>query len=173
MPRSLAEGHRRVMILTEKPSNPAAPTTTELNGGINGSAGVSAKILDSDWTFGATDSDKVAEKSLADVNNVNALGSSNLQAGMTIFREFDASTGAPDPTGDALWTATSAKGTTLYVYEREDGQLATDAVGSGDILTGMAVLTDEPQKPSDSGGYIKRRIPMEPQEYYGNSCTVA
>jgi hypothetical protein len=40
-----------------------------------------------------TDSDKVQEKSLADVNNVNALGASNYDAGMTIFRYFDTVTG--------------------------------------------------------------------------------
>ena len=38
---------------------------------------------------GYTDSDKVAEKALADINNVNALGSSNAQCAFTIFRFFD------------------------------------------------------------------------------------
>lgn len=161
--RSLADGHRKVAILTSSPSNPSAPTTTELNAGID----ATSRILAADWTFGAADSDKVQEKSLADVNNVNALGASNYQAGATIFRYFDTVTGAPDATGDALWTATKSKGTTLYIYERESGKLATAAWASADIVFGLQVLTDEPQKPSDTGGYIKRRIPMEPQTAYG------
>jgi len=161
--RSLADGHRKVAILTAAPSNPLAPTTTELNAGID----ATPRILAADWTFGMTDSDKVQEKSLADINNINALGASNAQAGATIFRYFDTVTGAPDPTGDALWTATKTKGATLYVYERESGKLATAAWASSDIVFGMQVLTDEPQKPSDTGGYIKRRIPMEPQTIYG------
>lgn len=161
--KSLAEGHRKVAILTVAPSNPLAPTTTELNAGID----ATSRILAADWTFGATDSDKVAEKSLADINNVNALGASNLQAGATIFRFYDTVTGQPDATGDALFTATKTKGATLYIYERESGKVATAAWASTDPVLGMQVLTDEPQKPSDNGGYIKRRIPMEPQTYYG------
>lgn len=161
--RSLADGHTKVAILTAAPSNPSAPTVAELNAGID----ATSRILAADWTFGATDSDKVQEKSLADINNVNALGASNFQAGMTIFRYFDTVTGAPDPTGDALWTATKSKGATLYVYERQTGKLATAAWASADIIFGMQTLTDEPQKPGDTGGYIKRRVPMEPQTNYG------
>jgi hypothetical protein len=161
--RSLADGHRKVAILSTAPANPLAPTTTELNAGIDGTS----RILAADWTFSATDSDKVQEKSLADINNVNALGASNFDAGMTIFRYYDTVTGLPDATGDALWTATKTKGATLYVYERESGKLATAAWATGDTVFGMQLLTDEPQKPGDTGGYIKRRIPMEPQTNYG------
>lgn len=161
--KSLAEGHRRVAILTTQPSNVNAPTTTELNAGIDGTT----RILASDFVFGMVDSDKVQEKSLADVNNVNALGSSNAQAGMTIFRYYDTSTGAPDPTGDALFTATKTKGTTLWIYERITGKLATAAWASTDQIFGMQVLTDEPQEPGDNGGYIKKRIPLEPQTVMG------
>jgi hypothetical protein len=161
--RSLADGHRKVAILTTAPANPNAPTVAELNAGIDGTS----RILAADWTFGMVDSDKVQEKSLADINNINALGASNATAGMTIFRYYDTTTGAPDPTGDALWTATKTKGATLYVYERESGKLATAAWATSDIAFGMQVLNDEPQKPGDTGGYIKRRIPMEPQTIYG------
>jgi hypothetical protein len=161
--KSLAEGHRKVAVLTTAPSNPNAPTTTELNAGID----ASGKILASDFVFGMTDSDKIQEKSLVDVNNINALGSSNAQAGMTIFRSYDTSTGAPDATTDALFTATKTKGTTLYMYERLTGKLAAAAWASGDQIFGMTVLTDEPQEPSDNGGYIKKRIPLEPQAIQG------
>lgn len=165
MPKSLAQGHRKVAILTTPPSNPLSPTAAELTAGID----ASARILDSDWTFGATDSDKVQEKSLVDLNNVNAISAGNLQAGMSIFRFFDAVTGAPDVVGDSLYTATKAKGTTLYIYERETGKVATAAWATGDeISMGMQVITDAPQKPQGSDGYIKRRIPLEPQAGYPN-----
>lgn len=165
MPKSLADGHRKVAILTTAPGNPSAPTVAELNAGID----ASCRILASDWTFGATDSDKVAEKALCDVNNVNALGASNFAAAMTIFRYFNAGTGVADPTEDSLFTATKTKGTTLYIYERETGKLATAAWAAADVIDiGMQVQTDVPQKPSDAGGYIKKRIPMEPQAAYLN-----
>jgi hypothetical protein len=161
--RSLALGHRKVAVLTTAPANPLAPTTTELNAGIDGTT----RIMADDWVFGATDSDKVQEKSLADVNNINALGASNYDAAMTIFRYFDTVTGQPDATGDALFTATKTKGTLLYIYERETGKLATAAWASTDPVFGMQVLTDDPQKPGSGDGYVKRRIPMEPQTAYG------
>jgi hypothetical protein len=161
--RSLADGHTKVAVLTTAPSNPLAPTTTELNAGID----ATSRILASDWVFGATDSDKVQEKSLADINNINALGASNLDAGMTIFRYYDTVTGQPDATGDALFTACRTKGSTLYIYERQSGKLATAAWASTDPVFGMQVLTDEPQKPGDTGGYVKRRIALEPQTSYG------
>lgn len=169
MPKSLAEGHRKVAILTTAPANPSAPTLAELNAGIQ----ASSRILADDWVFGATDSDKVSEKALDSTDNVNALGASNYQAAMSIWRYFNSGTGMPDPTEDALWTATKVKGTTLYVYERESGKLATAAWAASDELMGMQVLTDSPQKPSNMGGFVKRRIPMEPQAGYPNIAAAA
>lgn len=163
--KSLAEGHRRVAILTVPPSNPMSVTTTELNAGIY----ASKLIVASDWSFGLTDSDKVAEKALEDINNANALGASNAQCAFTIFRFFDSVTGLVDPTTDALFTACKVKGTTLYVYERESGKLATAAFASTDELLGMQVLTDSWGK-LDAGGYIKRRVPTEPQALYVNAA---
>lgn len=160
MPKSLADGHVKVAILTSEPANPEAPTVAELNAGIS----AACRILASDWNFSAADSDKVAEKALCDTNNVNALGASNFVAGMTIFRYFNASTGVADPTEDALWTAAKTKGTQLWIYVRETGKLETAAwAASDEIAIGGEVLVDEPQMPQNAGGYIKRRIPLEPQ----------
>ncbi|MBA2952110.1 hypothetical protein GON03_19025 [Nocardioides sp. MAH-18] len=165
MPKSLADGHIKLAILTTAPANAAAPTIAELNAGIN----AAARVLSSDFQWSPTDSDKVAEKALADINNVNALAASNFQAGMTIFRFFNASTGVADPTEDSLFTATKVKGTTLWIYARKTGKLETAAWASGDeIYLGGSVLTDLPQEPSDMGGYIKKRIPLEPQQMYPN-----
>lgn len=165
MPKSLADGHTKIAILTTKPSNPAAPTVGELNAGIN----AAARILASDWTFSPTDSDKIAEKSVADINNINALGPSNFQAGMTIFRFFNASTGIADAVEDALFTACRVKGTTLYIYARKTGKLETAAWATGDeIYLGGELITDVPQEPSDAGGYIKKRVPLEPQAMFPN-----
>jgi hypothetical protein len=165
MPKSLADGHIKFTILTVAPSNPAAPTATELNAGID----ASCRILSSDFTWSATDSDKVAEKALCDINNVNSLGPSNFQTAITIWRYFNASTGVAEPTEDLLWTALKAKGTTVWGYARETGKLSTAAWASADeIFLGGPVLSDNPQRPSDGGGFIKRRLPLEPQGMYVN-----
>lgn len=165
MPKSLADGHIKIAILTSAPANVAAPTVAELNAGIQ----AASRILSSDWLWTPTDSDKVAEKAVSDINNVNALGASNFSAGMTIFRYFNAGTGVADPTEDALFTATKTKGSSLYIYQRKIGKLETAAWASADELSlGGLVITDLPQEPSDAGGYIKKRIPLEPQQMYPN-----
>ena len=161
MPKSLADGHTKFTILTTEPVDPEDPTPTELNAGID----AECNILASDFLFGATDSDKVAEKALCDINNSNALGASNFQAGVTAFRYFDDTTGAVDVTEDAVFQALKVKGTELWCYARKTGVLATSAwVAADEIYLGAKVITDEPQPPSDGGGYIKMRVPMEVQQ---------
>jgi len=170
MPRSLADGHVKVIICTTKPANPAAPTAAELTAGID----ASCNIMASDFAFGATDSDKVAEKALCVVNNANALGAGNYTAGMTVFRYWDAVTLAADAVADAVFDAVRDKGTTLWVYARETAKLATAAIAAGDELyLGAEVLTDTPQTPSDRGGFIKRRVPMEVQAAYDDIVVAA
>lgn len=165
MPKSLADGHIKIAICLTPPANLAAPTVAELNAGIQ----AASRILASDWTYSPTDSDKINEKAVSDINNVNALGASNFSAGMTIFRMFNAGTGVADPVEDALFTATKVKGSTLYIYVRKTGKFETAPWASGDELSlGGSVLTDLPQEPSDAGGYIKKRIPLEPQQMFPN-----
>lgn len=158
--RSLADGHIKLILLTTKPANPGAPTAAELSAGID----ISCNILASDFTFGATDSDKVAEKALCTVGNANALGPSNYQAGVTFFRYFDTTTKNPDLTADAGFQAVKVKGTTVWLYARKTAKLSTAAIAAADELyMGAEVATDSPQTPSDQGGWIKSRVPMEVQ----------
>lgn len=165
MPRSLAAGKTKVTVLDTAPANPDAPTALELNAGEQ----ASPRILDSDFSFGATDSEKVNEKALSEDNNANAIGAGNYTAGMSIFRLFDAITGAPDTVSETLWALLSAKGTTLWIYARETGKPSDDAWATGDeIYLGAEVVTDTPQPPSDRGGFIKRRVPMEVQVAWDN-----
>lgn len=168
MPKSLADGHIRLSILTAKPANPAAPTVAELNAGIGGATGVTCSILSSDFQFGATDSDKVSEKALCVVNNAEALGASNYQAALTAFRFFDAATKNAHATEDALFQAIKVKGTTLWLYARETAKLSTDVwVTADEIFLGAEVITDTPQR-LDGSGYIKRRSNLLVQTAYEN-----
>jgi hypothetical protein len=170
LPRSLADGKTKFTVLTTAPDIPGAPTITELNAGIQ----AAANILANDFTWGATDSDTVAERSLEDKNNVNALSASNYQAGITVFRYFDDTTGAPDPTEDALFVAVQEKGTELWCYARRTGVDATTAWVAGDeIFLGAMVITDEPAPPSDLGGYIKFRVPMQVQKAWPFTAAAA
>lgn len=170
MPRSLADGHTKLTILVTEPADPEAPTATELNAGID----AEEKILTADFAFGAGDSEKVAEKALADMNNANAIGAGNYTAGLSFWRYFDATDGDPDPTDDVIYDAVSEKGTELWCYARETGKRATAAWATGDeIYLGAKVLTDTLQPPSDRGGFIKRRLPLEVQTAYDNIVVAA
>jgi len=162
--KSLAAAHIRVAVLTASPSNPLVPTAAELAAGID----ASCKIAAADFLWTPTDSDKVADAALCDANNVNALGASNYNLALTIFRLWNAGTGVADPTDDALFTAMKTKGTTLWIYARETGKLYSQVWAAGDeVYLGGQVLTDSPQR-LDSGGYIKRRIPLEAQSMAQN-----
>lgn len=160
--RVLADGRTRFVALTTEPANPAAPTITELAAGID----LSCKVLQDNFLFGATDSDKVAEKALCDTANSNALGASNYQAGFTIWRQFDETSGGFDATEDAGFEAVKEKGTTLWLYARQTDKEAVEAfVAADEIYLGAEVVTDEPQR-VDGGGFIKYRIPLEVQRSY-------
>lgn len=174
MPRSLADGHKKVAVLTAEPEDPENPTVAELNAGIGGAAGAGCRILLSDWTFGPADSDSFNERAVCEDGNADAYGASNYTAGMTVFRYFDESDGTPDPTEDALFEAAKSKGTRLWIYERETGQPEDEAWGAGDeFWFGAEVLADNPQRPGESGGYIKRRVPLKVQKGYVNGSVAA
>lgn len=159
MPRSLAAGHEKIAILTTEPEDPANPTVTELNAGID----AAANILESDWVFGATASERISEPSVADEVATNTLGVGNYEAGMTIFRHFDNTTKNAHATEDALFAAAKVKGTRLWIYSRKTAKKSTDAWAADDeIRLGAEVITDTPQ--DLKGGYIKNRVELEVQK---------
>jgi hypothetical protein len=166
MPKSLADGHIKLTMLTEAPADPAVPTATELNAGED----IQCEILASDFNFTATDSDKLAEKALCDVANVNAIGASNFQAAMTFFRRYAVDTGVVATAEEPGYQAVKAKGTTAWFYMRKSGKLETADWAATDEALGMELLSDQPQEVT-GGGYIKRRIPFEPQ--WGANVVVA
>lgn len=158
MARVLADGKTKFTICTTKPVNPAAPTVTELNAGLD----LSLDVLSSDFTFGAVDSDKVAEKPLGASGNANAIGASNFQAGFTLWRKF-ATAGGFDEAAETGWAAVKEKGSTVWAYARQMDKLATAAWAATDeIYLGAELTTDTPQR-TDGTGFIKYRIPCEVQ----------
>jgi hypothetical protein len=168
MPKSLADGRVKLAILSTKPADPMAPTVEELEAGID----ASCNVLSSDYTLGATDSDKIAEKPLCQEGNSNAIGASNYQAALTPFRYFD-DQGKAETTEDDVYQALKAKGTRVWLYERHTSKRSTESWAAGDEVDGFEVITDNPQKPSDMGGYIKRRVSMEVQDAWVGGAVAA
>lgn len=159
MPRVLADGKIKFTLLTTEPVDPAAPTATELNAGID----LSCKVLSSDFNWSATDSDKIAEKALCDEGNSNAIGASNYSVGFTLWRYYLAE-GGVDATEDAGFAAVQDKGATLWGYARRTDVAATEDWATGDeVYLGGEFTTDTPQVPGDAGGWLKWRVPGEMQ----------
>lgn len=163
MPRVLADGRTKFTILTASPADPAAPTASELNAGID----LSSKVLFEGFTWTPADSDKVAEAALDDIANSNSLGRDNLNLGFTLWRYY-LSGGGVDTAADAAFTALKVKGTTLWGYVRKSDKLASVAWATGDeIMLGAEFIVDTPQD-GGSGGFLKVKIPCEPQSGYPN-----
>jgi hypothetical protein len=167
MPKSLADGTIKLSILSTKPVNPLAPTVTELTAGLD----ASCNVLSSDFSLGATDSDKIAEKALCQEGNSNALGPSNYQGGLTVFRYFDSGV-AEDPEDD-VFQALKAKGARVWIAMRQTSKKSTEAWAATDEVEVFEAISDNPQMPSDAGGYIKRRVPLEIQDAWLNGAVVA
>src|SRR5690625_7896180 len=94
MPRSLAEGKTKVIILADEPEDPENPTITELEDGID----ASCAIVASAFNLGPQASQTVDEKALCEEGNVQAFGSSEQAAVMDVFRYFEVAErhGLPD-----------------------------------------------------------------------------
>ena len=158
MPKSLADGHTKVAILSAKPADPMHPTVAELTAGID----ASCRINSADYNVTATASETVEEKELCIEGNAVAFGPSNATIEFTPFRYFDG-TGKAEETveegeiGDAVFQATKYKGTRLWIYQRETSKLSTDAWEEGDEVDGFEFITDNPQQ-VDRTGYVKKKI---------------
>lgn len=152
MPRSLADGRTKFTLLTTAPSDPKAPTATELEAGID----ASCVVLSSDFNFGAAASDKVNEGALCEDTNAQVSGRSNYVSTFTVFRYFDEHGDPATNEGDDVFAAVKVKGTTLWAYARRTSKKSTDAWADGDeIYLGAEIVTDNLTPPSDLGGWIK------------------
>lgn len=162
MPKTLADGRIRFRILTVKPSNPNAVTATEANAGIV----AECKVLKSDFRLSATGSDTVADTELCSEGNATAWGASNYEGMMSPFRYLDES-GDAVVLEDEVWEAVKEKGTQFYALTSEGKPHSTD-FAAGDEYDLYEVITDNPQKPTDRGGYIKRMVPLGVQNAWEN-----
>lgn len=154
MPKTLADARTRLVALTTKPANPAAPTVTELTAGID----LSCRILKSDYRLSPVASDTVPDTELCSEGNAVTFGASNYEGSVTPFR-YLTEAGKADATNDVAWDTLKEKGTELWLYERE-GPKYDAAWAAADEVDGYEVVTDNPQKPSDRAGFIKRVVPL-------------
>lgn len=154
MPKTLADARTRLAILTVKPVSLAAPKITELSAGID----ASCRILKSDYRLSAVASDTVPDTELCSEGNAVTFGASNYEGSVTPFWYLDG-TGKTDILEDVVYQALKEKGAELWFVERE-GPRYDAPWAVGDEVEVYHVITDNPQKPSDRAGYIKRVVPL-------------
>lgn len=160
MPKTLADARTRLTILTTKPANPRSILLSELTAGIN----ASCKILKSDYRLSPTASDTVADADLCAEGNAVTFGASNYEGSISPFIYLD-DTGKSDIAEDVVYQALREKGTRVWLVERE-GPRYDQAWAATDVVDVYEAITDNPQKPGDRAGYIKRIIPLGIQNVY-------
>lgn len=162
MPAVIADGRIKLTALTTKPAKPEAPTIAELNAGVD----LQEKILKSDYKLSATASDTVNDAVLAATGNAVTFGSSNYEGSVTPLRYLD-ETGKAIANEDDAWELLKTKGSTMWLAERE-GPEHSKEWEAGDEISVYEVITDDPQKPSERTGYIKRVVPLGVQRAWEN-----
>ena len=166
--KTLADGRTKLAILTTKPANPAAPTLTELNAGIS-AAGLVAK---NGTRVTASNSDTVNDPELSSNTNAPTWAASNFEGSIAPFWLLDATTGAYSAGDNAVYEALTPKGTTVFLAFRE-GPLESAAWAAGDKVDLFEVTTDNPQRPTETGAWIKRIIPLGVQNAWLDGTATA
>ena len=167
MPKTLADARTRLAILTTKPTDVKAISAAILEGGID----ASCRILKSDYRLSPTASDTVPDTELCSEGNAVTYGASNYEGSVTPFWYLDED-GKSDVAEDEVYQALKEKGTQLWFVERE-GPRYDEPWAAGDAYEVYEVVTDNPQKPSDRAGYIKRVVPLGVQHAELDGVAVA
>lgn len=165
-PRTLADGRVRLGLLPTI-ADPASPTVAELEAAID----LSCRVMKSDFRASPVASETISGmNALCETSNASAPGQSNYEVSLTIFRWFDpADPGKMDALGDAAYQALKIKGTHCYFVKRESGKDYSEPFAAGDEIEVYEVVTDNPQSPTDLGGYIRRTIPTFVQNAWVNA----
>lgn len=175
MPRSLADGKRRISIGTTAPAAGFLSTTPATVDEADAATLASGRILTSDYNLLPQASDEIDEKDFEASGNAKGIGNRNFAGGLTLFRYFNSSgvsEAVYDDVNDLLVTAAN-DGTLVYVYERMTNKASTAAYATGDEITVIECLVDVPATPVETSGYIKRRFELKPQRWSLPGATLA
>jgi hypothetical protein len=164
MPKTLADGRLALIAFTTKPTGDLEALTATVINAARAAGDLSCRVLKSDYRLSATGSDTVADTELCSTGNAVTYGASNYEGTVTPFRYLTPA-GLADAANDIAWDLLKEKGTTLWLLEREGPEYNAEfAVGQEYDL--YEVVTDEPQKPGDRTGFIKRVVPLGVQRHY-------
>ena len=167
MPLTLADGRTRLVALETIPADPAALTAAVINAGVK----LHDRILKSDFRLSPTASDTVADTPLSNEGNAVAFGASNYEGTVSPFRYLEAD-GTADPVNDVAWDLLKEKGSEMLLVKSQ-GKKASEAFATGDEYDAFLIITDNPQDPTDRGGYVKRIVPLGVQNAWLNKVVAS
>lgn len=155
--RALMGGNIKMCILVAKPAKLEAITLTELTAGID----AASDLARNGTRFSATASETIADPRVSDRGNPSVYGASNAEGAMAVFweREDGKYTADANPTYEAVRN----KGTVVWVVKRSD-QDETAPWAADDEYAVYEWLTDTPQDPTETSGWMKMVVPGQVQQ---------
>lgn len=160
-PRVLAEEKMSIVVLVDYDGPLDEIPADVIEGGLQ----ASCRAVAADTRYSPTDSDTLADPAVCEPANSQALGASNYEGRLGLFRYPD-----PDEPGqhseqyDEVFQALKVKGTDAVIVIRDLGLRWDAPFEPGQEIEAYRVSTDWPQKPSDRTGYQKRVIPTPVQD---------
>ena len=156
--KTLADQNIKIAMLTSVPTDLSAiPLAT-----LTAAKDVSCLLAASGTRFSATASETIADPATCESANTHVFGASNYEASASPFWYLDATTGKYAAADNAAYEALRQKGSRVVFVLRE-GPRYDVAWATGDTYEAFEVITDNPQRPTEAGGWVKRNIPMATQ----------
>lgn len=158
--RTLANGRKKWMILTTKPTDPTAMAVADLASGIN----VGDRATLAGTFLRAAASNTVDSTHFNSESASVALTEDNWTGQIEPYEYLDTATSLPDAVDNAVHDAVGTKGTILYIWERRGPKEGVEPA-IGDPYKLFEALTDRPQEPAESG-YIRDVVPLMVQQVW-------
>mgnify|MGYP007076172797 CR=1 FL=1 len=153
--KTLADAKIRLSILTTPPADLKAITLAELEAGIE----VSCQVAKNGTRFSPTASDTMSDPAFCDEGNASTLGASNYEASIAPYWYLDLETGKYEASDNPAYEAVKLKGTEL-TYVLREGPHYSVPWAAGDIYEAYVATSDNPTRPTETGGNIKRLVKL-------------
>jgi hypothetical protein len=146
-------------------ANAAAPTVAELNAGVD----ITCLVV-STYEVRPDGSETTNERAVCETANNVAPTVQNFMGNLPLFRQFDATTGAPE-TDDTLNLFEFGE---VGWFVRRTGKPYTTAWTAGDQVETYKFTVDTPQPGGGTGeGYLKATVPLLPAGVFDPKAVVA
>jgi len=155
--KTLADKRIKLSVMTVPPADMNALTVAELTAGIDAASMNAA----SSYRFSPSASDTVNDPAVDEESTASVPGGSNYEGTLAPFWYLD--NGAYTAADNPMFEAVKEKGSEVWVAERE-GKLESEPWAAGDVYSVYHFITDNPQRPTDRGGWVKRIVPGQVQD---------